>query len=324
MTRLHPLPPVLGPDFPLPLDVPFTLRQAIDAGVGRHLLAHLVEENLLRRMLRGVYVAAQVPDDLLTRARALALLAPTHAAVTDWTACWLHTGVLSPGGHLEVPPVTIFRSAGKNRLRNDLAASGERTFGPHDLMELEGLTVTTPLRTALDLGRLTHRDWALAAIDALLRGGAFSPDELVDEVERFRGQRGVVQLRELAPLGDPRAESPGESVLRLRWLDLTSLPRPEPQVPILLPDGRLLYRIDLGERALRFGVEYDGEEHHTEEEDRDHDARRRQVLAEHFDWIVRPVTKANVFGASRDIERILHEGIREARSRLGRSARSAG
>jgi hypothetical protein len=324
MTRLHRLPPVLGADFPLPLDVPFTHQQAIDAGISRHLLARLVQEKLVRRMLRGLYVAAQTPDDLLTRARGLALVTPTDAAVTDWIACWLHTGVLSPGGHVERPPVTIFRFAGKNRLRNGLAASGERTFKPEDLMVLEGVTVTTPLRTALDLGRLTHRDWALAAIDALLRGGGFSLDELVGEVERFRGQRGVVQLRELAPLGDPRAESPGESVLRLRWIDLTSLPRPEPQVSILRPDGRVLYRIDLGVRSLRFGVEYDGEQHHTEEEDRDHDAERRRVLAEHFDWIIRPVTKANVFGTTRDIERILHEGIREARARLGEGARSAG
>ena len=98
-------------------------------------------------------------------------------------------------------------------------------------MVIEGVVTTTLLRTALDLGRLAHRDLAIGALDALLRHGEFSSEELLDGVARFRGQRGVVQLRALAPLTAPRAESPGESVLRLRWLDIPNRPRPRPQGP---------------------------------------------------------------------------------------------
>lgn len=315
------VPALLDDDFPLPLDRPFTSRQAEAASVSRHVLSRLTEEGLVRRMLKGVYVVAQAREDLLLRARALALVTPRHAAVTDWTACWFHTGVLPPGAHVEVPPVSLFRFAGEGRLRNGLCSSGERTLRPDELMKVAGIVVTTPLRTAYDLGRLARRDWAIAALDALLRSGGFTKAELLGDVERFRGQRGVVQLRELAPLADPRAESPGESVLRLRWLDLPSLPTPEPQVSIRTVGGRELYRIDLGLERLRFGVEYDGEEHHTSEADQEHDRRRRRDLDERFDWVVRPVTKANVFGARRDVERIIHEGIRAARQRLGRSRR---
>ena len=46
---------------------------------------------------------------------------------------------------------------------------------------------------------------------------------------RYKGYRGVIQLRTLVLVVDPRAQSPGESILRLRWLD-TGLPRPECQV----------------------------------------------------------------------------------------------
>ena len=56
------------------------------------------------------------------------------------------------------------------------------------------------------------------------RGPARAADA---EIGRFRGFRGVVQLRCLAPLGDGRAESPGESALRLHWYD-AGLPTPEP------------------------------------------------------------------------------------------------
>jgi hypothetical protein len=252
----------------------------------------------------------------------LALTVPVDAAVTDWTACWLHTGILPPGHHREVPPVSLFRFAGRTRVRNGMCRSGERSFLDDDLMTIDGVTVTTPLRTALDLGRLAPRDGAIGGLDGLLRVG-LNKQELLNNVERFRRQRGVVQLRELAPLSDPRAESPGESVLRLRWRDLPTLPQPEPQVSIRSADGSEIYRIDLGVRTLRFGVEYDGEQHHSSPEDRAHDERRRRDLAHRFGWLVLPATKDNVFGSGRDIERIIHEGVREARCRLGQLRRAS-
>ncbi len=56
-----------------------------------------------------------------------------------------------------------------------------------------------------------------------LSTGSFSlgvPHELMAaEIGRFKGYRGVRQLRVLVPLGDGRSESPGESVLRLHWYD---------------------------------------------------------------------------------------------------------
>jgi hypothetical protein len=318
------LPVLLDDSFPLPTTLPFTAKQAEAVGVTRHVIARLMRAGLLRRVLKGVYVATQAPDDLLLRAQALALVVPDDAAVTDWTACWLHTGVLPPGDHLRVPPISIFRLPGQTRLRNRLCSSGERAFLPDDVMVIEGVRVTTPLRTASDIGRLASRDWALAGIDVLYRQGGFSKELLLANVERFRGQRGVVQLRELAPLADPRSESPGESVLRLRWLDLPSLPPPEPQISIRSVAGREIYRIDLGVEELRFGAEYDGEEHHSSDEDRLHDLRRRHDLDERFGWLVVPVRRADVFGKDRDIERILHDGVRAARRRLGlgRSPRS--
>lgn len=311
------LPPFLGEDFPLPLDRPFTTSQARAAGIGRSVLARLTQQALVRRILRSVYVVAQVPDSLWLRAQALHLVVPEDAVVTDWTACWLLTGVLPPNDHLEIPPVSVFRFPGRGRLRNHLCHSGERGFAAEDLMMVGGVRVTTPLRTALDLGRLTHRDLAIVALDALLATGSFTKARLVSDVERFRGYRGVVQLRELAPLADPRAESGPESVLRLRWRDLSHLPQPVPQVSVLAPSGRELYRIDLGVESLLFGVEYDGEEHHSSAEDLARDRRRRRDLQENFGWLIKPVTKQNVFGVTRDVERIIIEGIREARGRRG-------
>ena len=246
----------------------------------------------------------------------LGLVVPQSAVVTDWTACWFWTGILAAGDHLRTPPLSVFHPVRHRRLRNDLCTGGARSFRPSDLTELAGVRMTTPLRTAWDLGRFVHRDRAIGALDALLRHGSFRREELVDGVERFKGMRGVVQLRSLAPLADARAESPGESTLRLRWLDVPSLPPPTPQVSITL-FGVEVYRIDLGVPELRYGCEYDGEEFHGEAAG-EHDQHRRRDLRRRFHWDVDGVRKANVYGARRDVERVLHEGIRRSRRALSR------
>lgn len=309
--------PLLGPEFPLPLDRPFTTAQARASGLTYRALAGLVDAGLLRRVLKGVLVPSQVEDTIDLRLRALALVVPPDCVVCDWTAVWLYTGMLRPGQHLEVPPVCLFKHGGRDRLRNSLCDSGERTFLPEDLVQISGFWVTTPLRTAWDVGRLSHRDVAISGLDALLRHGEFAQAELLDGLPRFRGMRGVVQLRDLAPRADPRAQSGPESVLRLRWTDVTSLPTPEPQVPIVDDLGREIYYLDLGVPDLRFACEYDGVEFHSSDDDRTHDRERRAWIEEHRGWIIEVVRKENVFGSRRDVERILHAGIARARRRAG-------
>lgn len=315
---IEPGAPLLDGRFPLPLEEPFTAADARRAGIHSAELSVLCEEGLLRRLVKGVYVATQVPDSLGLRATALRLVVPPDAVVTDRTAGWLLGApmVLAPGDHLVVPKVSMFLNRKGARLRNDLSASGQRTLRPEEVTEVLGLRVTTPLRTACDLGRLLHRDRAFAGLDAMLRLGVFTPDELWEATRRFRGMRGVRQLRGLVPLADGRAESPGESILRLRWLDLLTMPAPELQIEIER-SGRLSYWLDLGVVRLRFAVEYDGEEwHRRTPEQRERDRRRRAWLREERDWIIVPVTKENVFGHDRDIESILVKGVRDARGRL--------
>ncbi len=315
--------PLLGAGFPLPVDRPFTTKEAAAAGVNGHALRRLLRAGHIRRMLRSVYVAGQLPDTLELRTQALALVVPPDAVVTDWTACWLWTGLLPPGQHVQVPPVFLFRPSGRGRLRNSLSTSGERSFRPGDVVLVGHLRVTTPLRTAWDLGRFQHRDIAIGGIDRLAAEEGFDLELFVRDVERFARQRGVVQLRALVPLVDPRSESPGESTLRLRWHDLSSLPQPTPQVSILDAAGREVARIDLGVEELRFGMEYDGEAFHSREDDREHDRERRAWLRREHGWLIKAVRKENVYGRNRDVERIIHEGVVEARRTFAERIRDA-
>ena len=306
----------LDDSFPLPLDAPFTYRQARGEGLTRDVLTELCRRGLLRRPIKGVYVVSQLGDSVELRARALRLVVPEDCVICDRHAGWLHGAemVLAPNEHLELLPVSVFRPSGRGRLRNGLADSGERNLSPGDIVELHGLRVTTPLRTAWDLGRQRSRDRALSGLDAMLRLKRFEKAELVHGTARFRGMRWVTVLRELAPLADGRAESPGESVLRLRWIDL-NLPTPRPQVPVVLPRGRVVY-LDVGNEATRFAAEFHGWEWHSSPRQVEHDDAR-QALVESQGWLVKPVWRSNLWGPQADVDRILERGLVEARQRLG-------
>ena len=309
----------LPPEFPLPLDQPFTYRTAQrEAGLDSNDLHWLVEQGFLVRPIRGVYVAAQVPDSIDLRCACLRLVVPPDAVICDRHAGWLHGAVmvLAPGEHLALAPVRIFLPAGRGRLRNDLADSGERSFRPDDLVELDGLRVTTPVRTAWDLGRNRWTDRSLSAMDQMLRLRVFGKDELVAGVERFRGMRWVRVLRVMAPLADRRAESPPESVLRLRWIETLEF-APTPQLRVWDDDGEFLARLDLGRKELRWGVEYDGAEWHSSPEQLAQDRERRKQCEQRADFLITPFRKENLFGRNQNAEQLLRAGAAEARARFG-------
>lgn len=303
----------------LDLSTPFTTQVARSAGLESKHLHRLFDLGLLRRPLRGVYYGAHLEDSLELRVECVRLVVPEDGVVTDRTAGWVHGSgmALAPNDHLAVPVVSVFQSPGK-RLRNDVTVSGERRLSDRDVVEIHGVRVTTPLRTACDLGRLLRRDGAFAALDAMVRLGRFTVDDLVLEVERFRGYRGVRQLRALAPLADPGAESFGESVLRLRWYDAGSFPRPETQIPVLRSEMSLMARLDLGCSAWRYAAEYDGEAFHGPDQE-DHDRTRRAWIADEG-WTVEVFRREDVFGRQQTASARLAQGLRVAalRTRHGR------
>ncbi len=305
----------LPSDFPLPLDRPFTHQTAREVGLRPNQLTALVTAGALSRPLRGVYVAATTPDSTCLRLACLRLVIPADSVVCDRHAGWLHGAemVLAPGEHLQVMPLTIFRRRGHGRLRNGLVDGGERSLLASDVVEMEGVKVTSPLRTALDLGRVRWPERAIAGLDAMLRLGAFERDELLAHVHRFTGARWVRTLRAVAPLADGRSESPGESVLRLRLVE-RRIPV-EPQVEVW-EAGRFVARLDLADPDSRFGAEYDGEEWHSSPEQRAHD-RARRTDADEQGWTIAVFRRENVFGPLADVDRLAAQAYARARSRQG-------
>lgn len=278
----------------------------------------LVELGLLRPMLRGVLVAAEVPDSLRLRVAAAKLVVPEHAVVVDRTAAWIQGVDALPRSAIHtMPSVDVFSRTG-SRMRRESIRSGIRDLTDRDIMRVDGLAMTTSLRTACDLGRLLWRFDALAAIDGFLRLG-LDHTELVAEIDRFKGQRGVVQLRTLAPLGDPQAESPPESALRLHWHD-ADLPGPETQIWVY-DAGDARYRIDIGHEQTRYGAEYFGEEFHDADR-AEHDEERLTWLRDEQDWCMDVFTKVDVYGSGLVATERLERGFERARGLYGARART--
>ena len=236
----------------LPIADPFTPTMAARAGIGRAVLDRLHREGRVRRLLRGVYVDATVPSSVDLRARALALVVGEAQVVVGLTAAWLHGVDLGLPGADSPAPVEVHgrgRAVSRNRGRPP-------RYADRDLQAFAGVRCTTPLRTALDLSRRLAPDRALAAIDGLLRLRQFTHTALMAEVARFGGQPGSVQLREIAALGDARAEGSAESVLRLRWLH-GHLPTPTPALRVGPVSGHAV-RLALGLEVHRFGAVMEG------------------------------------------------------------------
>ena len=294
---------------PLPLDRPFTRAQAAAWGVGPTLLRLAARRHLVREVVRGTYAVAQLRDTIEVRAAALGLVVSDHAVITDRTAAWLHdVDVLPRRAAHEPVPLDVFGAEG-SRVRRPGVASGVRSLRPDEVVELGGVLLTSRTRTALDLGRMLPRYDAIGALDAFL-GSGVPRHELEWGVHRFKGHRGVLQLRELVPLADPRAESMPESALRLHGHD-GGLPALTPQVWV---EGRR--RVDLGIPEIRYAAEFLGEAFHTGEDQREADEERTAWLMERW-WVVDMFGKEDVYGPHADPAGVMREGVRRAREQLG-------
>ncbi|CCQ47639.1 putative uncharacterized protein [Pseudarthrobacter siccitolerans] len=137
----------------------------------------------------------------------------------------------------------------------------------------QGIPVTTPERTWLDLAELLSVDELVVAGDSCVRvprpefEGRDMPlcniADLQRMIDRHKGKRGLRKAKEAIKLVRVGSDSPQETLLRLAVLR-AGLPEPELNVPIISADGTRHHEPDLSYRKYRIGIEYEGE-HHGEE-----------------------------------------------------------
>jgi hypothetical protein len=146
-----------------------------------------------------------------------------------------------------------------------------------------GISVTTPARTAFDIGRRPGLPLALIRLDALMRATDLKVNDVETVARRHPGRRGIVQLRRALELADAGAESPQETRTRLLLVS-AGLPAPRTQIEVR-SGGRIVARVDMGWPEWKVAVEFDGAQHWTDPVQRSRDIDRLAEL-EALGWAI--------------------------------------
>ncbi|TEA08698.1 DUF559 domain-containing protein [Mycobacteroides salmoniphilum] len=148
------------------------------------------------------------------------------------------------------------------------------------------LPVTTPARTAFDIGRRTTVDLAVERLDALMNATGTSVADIETVVARHRGVRGLTRLSHVLDLVDGGAESPWETRTRLIVVR-AGFTAPQTQLVVRNRFGDFVARLDMGWKDHKVGIEFDGAQHWTDACQRSRDIDRAKELADEGWRIVR-------------------------------------
>ncbi|KGI67145.1 hypothetical protein H7H73_06155 [Mycobacterium rufum] len=229
------------------------------------------------RLFRDVYIDSDAEVTSATLARAGWLWSGRTAIIAGRSAAALHGSAWVDTGHpVELIHQNRHRLPGL-RLRGDSVDADET-------MLIDGMAVTTPARTALDLACWHPRAEAMVAVDALLRATGLDVAEAQMLADRHPGRRGIVSARRVLDVADAGAQSPRETWLRMLLLD-DGLPPPTTQIPVYGDTGSVVAYLDMGWPDLKVAVEYDGEQHRTSRSQYRWDVRRLEIAARRG-WIV--------------------------------------
>jgi hypothetical protein len=225
------------------------------------------ERGDLSRIARGRYLSTSDWDaldrDLQYRARIHAFVETTRTpqVFSHWSAAALWgypiIGAWPNRIHLTFNPGTAHKSTPRV-MRHITRLSDE------EVVELDGLFITSPLRTLVDLARCASFPTGVAACDYALAEPKDPADTarhveraaLLERADELQGQRGVARLRSVGEFADGRSGSPGESLSRVQIARLR-FPPPDLQVEVLDLDGNL-WHTDFGWQEQRLLGEFDG------------------------------------------------------------------
>jgi hypothetical protein len=222
------------------------------------------------RVFRDVYVSKDTDLTPAVRAKAGWLWSRRRGVVAGFSASALYG---SKWVDVAQPAELIHDN--RNRL------PGLRIWGDHlqpdEVQIVDGVAVTTPARTALDLACWHPTLTAVPAIDALARACELKICDVDLLIQRYRGRRGIKRARESLDLVDAGAQSPRESWLRVILIQ-AGLPRPQAQIPVRDEFGNAIAYLDMGWEELKVAVEYDGEQHRSDRSQFRWDLRRLEML----------------------------------------------
>ncbi|GAB4100155.1 hypothetical protein GCM10028789_23190 [Sinomonas halotolerans] len=132
-------------------------------------LQAMAADGVVRRLIGQAYVPALAPEGPSLRARSLAALLPARVRVRAvagrMTAAWIFGCAPAP----ELPVMLVASTHRISSLRSpERLLVHEVGFGPYDVLDIAGLQVTSPLRTALDVALHCEGTRAMPVLRRLL------------------------------------------------------------------------------------------------------------------------------------------------------------
>lgn len=299
MRNLTPLPPEVDPQG-------FLVADAYAAGVPRWRL----QTKELVTPSRGIRISRAWEHDLELLGRLHTAVTP-RSAVSHVTAALLWSMPLpiyleeeGKGGLIHV---TRRQETGRVKRRGVI---GHRApLLARDVRVLNGVQLTSPEWTWVDLARHMGRSSLVAAGDSLLaRNNPLSSIEAIQEViDRRPKVKGIRMAREILPLLREGVDSPQESRLRLKIVD-AGLPEPSVTEPIFDDQGRYISTPDLQYKGYKIALEYEGDHHRSDPVQWGKDIERDDRLRA-MGWIVLRFSDVQMKGGWANAERKVRDAL---------------
>jgi Transcriptional regulator, AbiEi antitoxin len=287
----------------------FTTRQAAAAGWSDSALAWAVRRQRLNRLVPGAYVLSDALAGTQVQYRRRRLAIRAAAAQLTIPGCVVSHATAALMAELpllrvpERPCVTVRPHFTGDAAWAHLHRASLRSVG-HVLRMPDRLPRTTSARTVVDLARECGIDEATVVGDAALRRRFTTTAELERVLGSCANWPGIRRAREAVSRLDALAESPLESISRLRILE-SHLPRPRLQANIFDSAGHWIARTDFLWDAAGVVGEADGLEKYDDVASRPlRREKLRQELLERTGLIVVRWDWSDVSAPARLIARI--------------------
>lgn len=261
---------------------PYDIRKALATGV-------------LLRVKRGVYAPGGALDERDAHLRLLRARASESAdnVISHVSAAVLHGLPVRKAALSRVHVTRPGTAHGKTSVNQVLH---NRPLDARDVVVLDGVRVTSLVRTIVDVAHCEPFGWAVAAADAGLRLGAKRP-ALEAAAAGLRHVPRARRITAVVAFADARADSPLESWSRVS-IARAGLPVPELQWEVRDGDGQWCATSDFAWPGFRLVGEADGKGKYAEQmasgrsgsdvvmaqTRRDEDIRRCGYWVCHWDW----------------------------------------
>jgi Transcriptional regulator, AbiEi antitoxin len=281
----------------------FTAQQARSVGVSKTLVERLASSGDLVVVDYGVYASVTTPPSWHQQLLAVCLASPAAASHRSAGALWRSPDLLQV--LLEVTAVRHLR-----RSSQDVVWHESYFLDDRDVTEIDGIPVTKPTRTVLDLAAVLDDDHLIRVLDDFLRRHLTSIEKLGKELERMgprrpgaKRMRAVLERRIGVVIPESDLETVFDSLLRRN-----GLPEPDRQVWVRTGSGN--FRIDSAYTRYRIGMDPMGSGFHAGRWEED--MARLAALAG-VDWQMLPFTDFQV----RHREQTVVRAVRAALVRAG-------